>query len=144
MIYVTLIIIHWIALVSWFAGLFYLPRLFVYHTRMYELHSYDTFCLMERRLYLFIMYPAMMTVIGSGTGLIMYYGWEWFINSYWLHAKLAAVSALLVYHFWLGWIITQFRSHKQPYSETFFRVINEVPTVLLILIICLVKIKSLY
>jgi putative membrane protein len=90
------------------------------------------------------MYPAMMTVIGSGTGLIMYYGWEWFINSYWLHAKLAAVSALLVYHFWLGWIITQFRSHKQPYSETFFRVINEVPTVLLILIICLVKIKSLY
>ncbi len=99
---------------------------------------------MEKRLYWFIMYPAMSAVVGSGIGLLIYHGWQWVIVSYWLHAKLAAVTALLAYHHWLGWILKQFALHKQPYSETFFRVINEIPTVLLILIICLIKIKTLY
>jgi len=141
--YHTLIIIHWIALVSWFAGLFYLPRLFVYHTRVYNLPCYDMFCLMEERLYRIIMYPAMLTVLLSGSGLIYHYGQLWFKLSYWLHVKLTAVFFLMVYHHWLGWIIRQFKHHRQPYSERFFRIINEIPTVLLILIIILVKIKHL-
>jgi len=98
---------------------------------------------MEQRLYWFIMYPAMTVVIGSGIGMILNYGWPWFAVSHWLHAKLVAVGALIAYHHWLGWIIKQFKRHKQPYSEKFFRVINEVPTLLLILIICLVKLKTL-
>lgn len=99
---------------------------------------------MEQRLYYFIMYPAMTVVLLSGTGLLFYYGWNWFLMSHWLHAKLTAVFALIVYHHWLGRIIKKFISRQQPYSENFFRIINEVPTVLLILIICLVKLRTLY
>ncbi len=129
---------------SWFAGLFYLPRLFVYHTRVYELHCYQMFSLMEKRLYRFIMYPAMIIVLATGLGMIALYGWNWFQHSHWLHAKILAVFILVGYHHWLGSIIKNFENHTQPHSENFFRFINEIPTVFLIVIICLVKIRRVF
>jgi putative membrane protein len=144
MLYTILIIIHLVSLVAWFAGLFYLPRLFVYHTQVKHEECYTLFCTMERKLYTIIMIPAMLTVIGSGIGLISVYGWMWFKTSPWLHAKLSFVFLLIGYHHWLGMVLKQFKFKKNKHSETFFRIINEVPTILLITIISLVKIKKLF
>lgn len=142
--YSMLIITHWLALISWFAGLFYLPRLFVYHTRVIGQEGDKLFSLMEYRLYTIIMRPAMVIVVCSGLGLIYQYGWEWFIAMPWLHLKLTAVAALIGYHHWLGSQIRQFQSAGKVYSETFYRVANEVPTVLCILIICCVKLRHIF
>ena len=144
MLYTTFIIIHLVSIIAWFAGLFYLPRLFVYHTRVKHEESYELFCTMEHKLYTIIMNPAMIVVVSSGSGLISLYGLTWLKNSPWLHAKLTLVFLLIGYHHWLGRIKKKFAAKKNIHSELFFRIINEVPTVLLISIICLVKIKVLF
>lgn len=144
MTYDWLIIIHWLALISWFAGLFYLPRLFVYHTRMIGKEDASLFSLMESRLYTIIMRPAMIAVIFSGLSLIHLYGWDWFKAMRWLHIKLFAVILLIGYHHWLGAQIKRFKSESGIYSETFYRIINEVPTILCITIICCVKLRYLF
>lgn len=141
MTYDWLIIIHWLALISWFAGLFYLPRLFVYHTRMIGKEDAALFSLMESRLYTIIMRPAMLAVIISGLSLIHLNGWEWFKMMRWLHIKLLAVILLIAYHHWLGSQIKRFKAESGIYSETFYRIINEIPTVLCITIICCVKLR---
>jgi putative membrane protein len=144
MLYTALIIIHLVSLVAWFAGLFYLPRLFVYHTQVQHEECYNLFCTMERKLYTIIMNPAMVIVVLSGCSLIINAGWLWFKHAPWLHAKLFFVLLLIGYHRWLGCCLKKFQKKINSYSETFFRVINEVPTVLLITIISLVKIKALF
>lgn len=144
MSYTLLIITHWLALISWFAGLFYLPRLFVYHTRVVGTDGGALFSLMESRLYSIIMRPAMIIVVLSGIGLITQYGWEWFIAMPWLHTKLAAVSCLIGYHHWLGYQIKLFQQGAAVHTENFYRIINEVPTVLCIIIICCVKLRHIF
>ena len=127
---------HIIFMVTWFAGLFYLPRLFVYHCTTRQAAERERFCLMERRLYV-------MTHIGAGGtilfGLWLLFGYWWPMppGSGWLHAKLTLVGLLLIYHFYLGHLVRQFARNDDQHDERFYRIINELPSVLLIAIVIL-------
>ena len=130
-------VIHIISVISWMVGLLYLPRLFVYHAE--NLNNKDlsaTFKVMEYRLYRFIMNPAMMVVWLSG--LILFYdnGLE-----IWLTIKLLLVLLMTIFHIFLKRCISNFEQNINTFSSKFFRIINEVPTVLMIFIIILVVLK---
>ncbi len=131
---------HIIAMVAWFAGLFYLPRLFVYHANTRDSLSLQRFKTMERRLYYGITWPAgvLTTVLGIWMILLnpVYY-----MHAGWMHAKLVLVILVWGYHLFCGHYLRLFIQNKQPQSSTFFRIFNEVPTLLLIGIVLLVVIK---
>jgi len=128
---------HIVFVVSWFAGLFYLPRLFVYHALAGDPVTKDTFGVMERKLYRGIMTPAMVLSVASGAWLWLGYG----ITGGWLHAKVALVAVLVAYHFWLGHLRKQFAADRNSHTHVFYRWVNEAPTVLLIAIVVLVVLK---
>lgn len=128
---------HIVAVVSWFAGLFYLPRLFVYHSRTDDALGYERFSLMERKLYNAIMTPAMVLTVALGLWLWLGFG----IGGNWLYAKLALVFLLLVFHFYCGALIADFAVHRNRHGQVFYRWLNEVPTFLLIAIVILVVVK---
>ena len=128
---------HIVAVVSWFAGLFYLPRLFVYHSRTDDALGYDRFVLMERKLYRAIMTPAMVLTVALGLWLWLGFG----IAGNWLYAKLALVFLLLIFHFYCGALIVDFAAHRNRHGQAFYRWLNEVPTFLLIAIVILVVVK---
>jgi len=128
---------HIVFVVSWFAGLFYLPRLFVYHALAVDPVTKDTFGVMERKLYRGIMTPAMVLSVASGAWLWLGYG----ITGGWLHAKVALVAVLVAYHFWLGHLRKQFAADRNSHTHVFYRWVNEAPTVLLIAIVVLVVLK---
>jgi protoporphyrinogen IX oxidase len=131
-------VLHIISFVAWFAGLFYLPRLFVYHCKFKKKDkSYDSFSTMENKLYKIIMNPAMILTILSGATLIHEIGF----NGGWLHAKLTLIILLIGFHHVLGSNIKKFANSNNQKSEKYFRIINEVPTVLLVLIVILVIYK---
>ena len=138
--------IHLIAVVSWMAGLLYLPRIFVYHNEsIVNKKSKDlmsTFKVMERRLFIYIMNPAMIVSWIFGILLIYSIGFENF-NSLWLKTKLLLVILLTVYHFFLFYCLKKFDEYNNSYSSKFYRIINEIPTILLILIILVVVFKPL-
>jgi putative membrane protein len=129
--------LHLIFVVSWFAGLFYLPRLFVYHAQAEDAPSVERFKVMERRLYRGIMMPAMVLTLASGLWLWLRFGFA----GGWLHAKVALVALLVAYHFWLRSFLVAFARDANTRSERFFRIVNEVPTLLLIAIVILVVVK---
>lgn len=131
---------HIIAMVAWFAGLFYLPRLFVYHAEAFDKLSQDRFCVMEARLYRAIMMPAAILTTALG-GWLIWYNWSYYMIAGWMHAKLALVVILWVYHLACGHYVNAFAKQKNSRSTLFYRVFNEVPTFLLIGIILLVIIK---
>jgi len=128
---------HIVFVVSWFAGLFYLPRLFVYHALAGDPVTKDTFGVMERKLYRGIMTPAMVLSVASGAWLWLGYS----ITGGWLHAKVALVAVLVAYHFWLGHLRKQFAADRNSHTHVFYRWVNEAPTVLLIAIVVLVVLK---
>ena len=130
---------HFIAIVSWFAGLFYLPRLFVYHALATDEISIERFKVMERRLLLFIMTPSMFGVILFG-GLLLWKIPEFF-NQGWMHAKLSLVFILVLYHHWCLKIMRSFANNMNTKSDKWYRWFNEVPTVLLICISILTFVK---
>ncbi len=131
-------IVHIISFVAWFAGLFYLPRLFVYHCSLNKSDkSYETFLTMESKLYKIIMNPAMIITILSGAALAHEVGFA----QGWLHAKITLVIALVGFHHVLGSYIKKFANHNNQKPEKYFRIINEVPTILLILIVTLAILK---
>lgn len=132
--------LHLIAMVAWFAGLFYLPRLFVYHADAKDNISLERFNVMERRLFYAIMYPAavLTTVFG---GLLITYNPHYYLQVGWMQAKLALVGVLWAYHFICGYFVRQFVGNKNVRSSRFYRVFNEVPTLLLIGIVFLVVMK---
>jgi putative membrane protein len=128
---------HIIFVVSWFAGLFYLPRLFVYHAQAADAPSNERFKVMERKLYRGIMMPAMLLTVASGLWLWLGYGF----TGGWLHAKVTLVVLLIAYHFWLRKLLGDFARDANRRSHVFYRWVNEVPTVLLIAIVILVVVK---
>ena len=138
--------IHLIAIISWMAGLLYLPRIFVYHSDAVQNNKSEdlmsTFKIMERRLFIYIMNPAMIVSWIFGILLIHTIGIDHF-GSLWLQLKLFFVIILTIYHFFLFRCLRKFAANNNFFSPKFYRTINEIPTVLLILIILVVVFKPL-
>ena len=134
--------LHLIAIISWMAGLLYLPRIFVYHAETKNDDVKSTFKVMERRLFVYIMNPAMILSWLFGLILIHSIGIKSF-SEFWLIAKIVLVLLLTFYHFFLFNCLNNFSLDRNERSSKFFRVINEVPTVLLIVIIFLVVFKPI-
>lgn len=131
---------HIISVITWFAALFYLPRLFVYHAMSTDKASIDRFKIMERKLYHGIMMPSFILVIILGFW-IMIDNWTFYITQYWLHVKLMLVASLIAYHFYCGYLLEIFRVNKNTYSHIFYRWFNEFPVLILISIVILVVVK---
>jgi len=135
--------LHLIAVTSWMAGLLYLPRIFVYHSETKDSQEQkETFKIMERRLFFYIMNPAMILSWIFGLLLIHSIGLENFSNL-WLKIKLILVILLTIYHFFLLNCLRKFDINQNIYSSKFYRIINEVPTILLIVIVFVVIFKPL-
>jgi len=141
--YLTFKALHLIAVISWMAGLLYLPRIFVYHAETREnKEQSETFKLMEKRLYFYIMNPAMILSWIFGVLLIHSQGII-SLSLLWMKIKLGLVIILTAYHFYLLAVLKDFQIDNNTKSSKFFRVINEVPTILLIIIIFIVIFKPL-
>ena len=135
--------LHLISVISWMAGLLYLPRIFVYHSQnIDEIKTSEIFKVMERKLYFYIMTPAMALSWLFGLLLIHSVGFEQ-LGQTWMVLKIVFVSLLTLYHFYLGKILNQFNINRNNRSHKFYRFINEIPTILLILIVFVVIFKPL-
>ncbi len=132
-----LIALHLIAVICWFAGLFYLPRLFVYHAMSEHDAVKAQLQIMEHKLYWYIMMPAMVLTIGTGMGLMSWYVFQGMPHLGWLWLKLFLVLLLLCFHFYCGLCLERFKTGHNLHSQRFYRFFNEIPTVLLILIVFL-------
>ena len=129
---------HLVFMVTWFAGLFYLPRLFVYHAMSEDRASIERFKLMERKLYWGIMTPGAVLTIVFGVWLWL----GWFRGSAsWLHAKIALVALLAGYHLWCGMLLKEFAAERNTKSHVWFRWFNEIPTLVLIATVLLTVFK---
>jgi len=130
--------LHIIFMVAWFAGLFYLPRLFVYHSLATDAIGIERFKVMERRLYRGIMTPSAVLTIVFGLWLWLGYG----ITGGWLHVKVALVAILVAHHVWLGKLGRDFAAGRNTHSDRFYRWINEIPALpILVLVVFLVVMK---
>ena len=139
MLYLWLKALHIVSMVCWFAGLFYLPRLFVYHAQSEDTVSKERFSLMERKLYRGIMGPAMIATFIFGIWLIVLSpGW---MSQGWLHAKLALVVLLTGYHHVCGAQMKRFARGENTRSHVFFRWFNEIPVLILLAVVILVVVK---
>jgi len=132
--------LHLIFMVTWFAGLFYLPRLFVYHAQASDRISIERFKLMERKLFWGIATPG--GVLTLAFGLWLWLGWFRGAGG-WLHAKLVLVAALAAYHVWCGKLMLDFRGERNARSHVWFRWFNEFPVLVLIGVVLLVVFKPL-
>ena len=129
--------LHLIFMVTWFAGLFYLPRLFVYHALSTDTISVERFKLMERKLYYGIMTPGAVLTVVFGVWLWLGYG----IGGGWMHAKLAFVALLIGYHLYCGKLMGDFKHDRNRHGHVWYRWFNELPVVLLAAIVLLVVLK---
>ena len=134
--------LHIIAVISWMAGLLYLPRIFVYHSEASHHSQTEIFKIMEKRLYNYIMMPAMLLSWLFGILLIHSLGFSIF-SELWMQIKGAAILVLTHYHFYLGKHLRLFAVNANVKSSKFFRIINEIPTILLIVIVIVVVFKPL-
>ena len=135
--------LHLISVISWMAGLLYLPRIFVYHAENSDDRKIsDVFKVMERKLYFYIMTPAMILSWIFGLLLIHSIGFQQ-LGQTWMVLKLIFVIFLTLYHFYLGKTLNQFKFDQNTHSHKFYRLINEIPTILLILIVFVVIFKPL-
>ena len=135
--------LHLIAVISWMAGLLYLPRIFVYHAENNsEVKISEIFKIMEKKLFFYIMTPAMVLSWLFGVLLIYSIGFEQ-LGQTWMILKIIFVLILTFYHFYLGYILNQFKINNNRYSHKFYRYINEIPTILLILIVFVVIFKPI-
>lgn len=143
MTYLWLKALHLIAVVTWFAALFYLPRLFVYHTQALkegDTQGVERFKIMERKLYRGIMNPSMIAVLLLGTGLLST-NFQGYFSQTWLLIKLGLIALLLIYHFWCGMLLRRFAIDDNERSETWFRFFNELPVFILIFVVLLAILK---
>src|SRR6476620_1471404 len=129
--------LHIVFVIAWFAGLFYLPRLFVYHATAEDAVSRERFKVMERKLYRGIMTPSM--VITLATGLWMWSGYD--TTPRWLYAKVALVVLLVAYHFWMRALMVDFARDANRHTHVYYRWVNEIPTVILFAVVVLVVVK---
>ena len=134
--------LHLISVISWMAGLLYLPRIFVYHSETEDKSQSETFKIMERKLYNYIMMPAMLLSWLFGLLLIHSLGFSIF-SELWMQIKTASILLLTHYHFYLGKHLRMFALDNNNKSSKFFRIINEIPTILLIVIVFVVVFKPL-
>ncbi|CAK0740248.1 Protoporphyrinogen IX oxidase [uncultured Gammaproteobacteria bacterium] len=140
--YMWLKSLHVISVIAWMAGLFYLPRLFVYHTTVaIGSETSELFKVMERRLYIAIMMPAMVASYVTGIGLVMMM--PAYFKDGWFHAKAGLVVLLTVFQFALAGYKNKFAQDDNQKSERFFRIINEAPTILMIGIVIMVIVKPI-
>ena len=128
--------VHLIFVITWFAGLFYLPRLFVYHADCKVKATQDTFCIMEHKLYYYITWPSAVLVLLSGAGLISQNP-SWYLHAHWMQIKLSIVALLWVFHVSMGYFLKRFRANINEKSHVFFRWYNEFPSLCLIIIVLL-------
>ena len=134
--------LHLIAVISWMAGLLYLPRIFVYHSEANHDSQKSIFIIMERKLYNYIMMPAMLLSWLFGLFLIHSLGFSVF-SELWMQIKIVLVLILTYYHFLLNKYLNEFASGNNTKSSKFFRIINEIPTIILIVVVFIVIFKPL-
>ena len=141
MIFLWVKAFHLIAVITWFAALFYLPRLFVYHamTDVSDTTSIERFKIMERKLLNSIMTPSMIAAIGLGVWMVILA--PNYMSQGWMHAKLLIVAFLLAYHHWCMKIVKTFKSDLNKRSHIWYRIFNEAPVIALIAIVILVTVK---
>ena len=135
---VWLKVFHLFGVIAWFAGLFYLPRLFVYHADAEDQVSRERFVIMEQRLLKVIMLPAALLAIGFGAAIVLFYTTPAaYLTQGWFLAKLALVVALVAFHLWCSFMASTFASGINPHGSKTFRMMNEVPTlILLLMLVC--------
>lgn len=129
--------LHIIFMVTWFAGLFYLPRLFVYHSMATDSISVERFKLMERKLFYGIMTPGGVFTLVFGVWLWLAYG----VSGTWLHIKLALVLVLVAYHIYCGKLLLDFKHDRNEHGHVFYRWLNELPVLILIAVVALAVAK---
>ncbi len=132
---------HIIFMVTWFAGLFYLPRIFVYHAIADDSTSIDRFKVMERKLFFGIMTPGAVLTIFFGIWLIVYL--PGYLNTIWMIMKLGLVCLLIFYHIWCGVLVKRFKLDQNQHSHIWYRWFNEAPVLALIAIVILVVVKPI-
>jgi len=131
---------HVIFVITWFAGIFYLPRLFVYHALCSDEISNERFKLMERRLYRGIMTPSAVLAVGFGLWMLVL-AWSSYVHAVWLQIKLVLVIALIGYHLFCGKIVADFANDANRHSDRFFRWLNEAPLLVLVPVVILAVVK---
>ena len=133
--------LHLIFMVTWFAGLFYLPRLFVYHAMSEDAVSIDRFKVMERKLYYGIMTPGGALTLLFGFWTLWLNGWAAYAGMLWLHVKLVLVGLLVIYHLYCGKLLLDFKHDRNRHSHVWYRLFNEIPVVFLIAIVILAVVR---
>ncbi|MDN4501774.1 CopD family protein [Alteromonadaceae bacterium BrNp21-10] len=134
-------VLHIFFMVAWFAGIFYLPRLFVYHAETENMAVKRQLEVMQRRLFWFVTPFAVLTLV-FGVSLIISYGKQWFAAAAWLHVKLVLVLCLYAFHGYLYVLMQQLKRRPNHHSARFFRIINEAPVLILFAVIALAVLKT--
>ncbi len=133
--------LHLIGMVSWFAALFYLPRLFVYHAMTQDEIGHQRFIVMERKLYRGIMTPAAIFTLSIGGWMLYDYAWVAYGHMLWLQLKLICIAGLVGYHLYCGQLCQAFAKEKNTHSDIWYRWFNEIPVFFLVVIIFLAVLK---
>ncbi|MDC0664022.1 protoporphyrinogen oxidase HemJ [Marinobacter sp. SS21] len=132
--------LHLIAMVCWFAGIFYLPRLFVYHAACDDQPGRERFKIMERKLYRGITTPAMIATLVFG-GWLVSFNPQGYLSQGWLHAKLTLIAVLIAYHVYCGRLVKVFQDDRNSRSHVFYRWLNELPVLILVAVVILATVK---
>lgn len=132
---------HLIGMVTWFAGLFYLPRLFVYHASSDDQISRERFKIMERKLYYGITTPGAIFTLVFGLWMLQDYAWAAFGSQMWLHTKLTLIILLIAYHLYCGKLVSDFKHDRNRRSHVWYRWFNELPVLALVAIVLLATLK---
>ena len=132
---------HIIFMVTWFAGMFYLPRLFVYHAMSDDQISISRFKIMERKLYFGIMTPGGILTLVFGFWTLYINGWSAYTGTFWLQTKLACVLLLVIYHIYCGKLLFDFKHDRNIHSHVWYRWFNEIPVLFLFIIIILAVVR---
>lgn len=133
--------LHIIAFTTWFAALFYLPRLFVYHAMSDDRISRERFKVMERKLYRGIMTPSAVLTVLFGVWMLWDYAWAVYGRMGWLHVKLVLIALLIGYHLWCGKLLADFQHDRNTRSHVWYRWFNEMPVLFLVAIVLLATLK---